>query len=81
MNNNEQEQQESNAQKSDVDIKYEQKMNQLVEGLNPGDCVQKEVFNTLSKIEDLTQIIDLFTGRFAQSQVDLLKGDEGEELI
>ncbi|NND09222.1 MAG: hypothetical protein HKN87_22855 [Saprospiraceae bacterium] len=76
MDNKDQKHTDGKSRKSEVEIKYEQIFSQLVEGLEPDDKVRNEVFNTLSMIEDLAEVIDLFTGKFAQSQVDLIKGDK-----
>ena len=58
--------------KSDVQLLYEEKFRALLENTETQHELKNEVFATISKIEGLTSIVDLFTGKFAQSQIDLL---------
>ena len=61
-----------NEMKSEVQLLYEKKFQALLENMETDRELKNEVFDSISKIEELTSIIDLFTGKFAQSQIDLL---------
>ena len=69
-----------NQMESDVQILYAEKFKALLENLETDRELKNEVFDSISQIEQFAGIIDLFTGKLAQSQIDLLRCSNNTKL-
>jgi len=59
-------------EKNNIQSIYEEKFLALEQGVDTDPAMKKDVFNTLKRLQNIAEIIDLFTVKFISSNSTIL---------